>query len=479
MLFNSSTFIIFFCIVLIISRCIGSWTVRKGFLLVVSYIFYAAWNPPLVMLLWVSTIADWFCAQRIHTAPTKRIRKLILLISLGINLGLLGFFKYSGFLMDNFVYLMNLLQIEFSPASPNIILPMGISFYTFQTLSYTIDIYRGRSKPWPSFLDYALYVTFFPQLVAGPIVRAAQFLPQCAEQNKATSDQISWGLTLLVIGLFSKVVIADGLTAPIVEQVYDSGKVPGMYHVWVATCVFSIQLFCDFAGYSTCAIGAALCLGFKLPVNFRYPYAAIGFSDFWRRWHITLSSWLRDYVYFALGGSRRRGYARTYINQMITMLLAGLWHGAAWTYVLFGGLHGFYITVERVLKGYLGHYSVWRLWPMRIFFMLLTYAGFVLSLPVFRSHDVSQAFTIITSMIGLHPLSFQSEPILYDHQVRIGIFCTAGILISHYLMRNSSLEEAFSRIHWSIRGVAVAVLAYLTLISYYTGEDRAFIYFQF
>lgn len=290
MLFNSYTFVIFFIIVLLISRLVCGWTLRKVFLLIASYLFYAAWNPPFVILLWISTIADWFIAKKLHKTSSLGKRKLQLILSLLINLGMLGYFKYSLFILSNFVYLLNLCGINYTPPSPNIVLPVGISFYTFQTLSYTFDVFRRKMTPWHSFLDYALYVTFSPQLVAGPIVRAVDFLPQCKTTKNGNQKQMGWGLSLLVVGLFNKIVIADTFIAPIVEYVYDSSNIPGFFQVWAGTLAFAVQIFCDFSGYSTCAIGIAMCLGFELPDNFRFPYVALGFSDFWHRWHITLSS---------------------------------------------------------------------------------------------------------------------------------------------------------------------------------------------
>ena len=294
MLFNSYTFVLFFGVVLCLHNLRLPWRAKKFNLLLASYLFYAAWNPPFVVLLWISTLVDWFVAKRMHRAASPVVRRALLMVSLAVNLGLLGFFKYSGFLIENFRAVLQLVSIEFVPPRMDIILPVGISFYTFQTLSYTLDIYFGKTRPWHSFLDYALYVTFFPQLVAGPIVRAVHFLPQCPEPRRATRDELGWGLTLMLIGLFQKVVVADGLLAPVAEAVYDTKVVATPASAWLGTLAFAGQIFCDFAGYSTCAIGAALCLGFRLPRNFHYPYAAIGFSDFWRRWHISLSSWLRD-----------------------------------------------------------------------------------------------------------------------------------------------------------------------------------------
>jgi alginate O-acetyltransferase complex protein AlgI len=235
------------------------------------------------------------------------------------------FLKYGGFLLDNFTALVNALGIDFQPAKPNIILPAGISFYTFTTLCYTIDMHKKKSEPVKSMLYFALFVTFFPHLVAGPIVRPPQLVPQFEIPRKATRQQLLEGLMLLSLGLFMKVVLADSMLSASADAVFGSSGNLHALDAWMGVLAFSGQIFFDFAGYSVCAIGAASCLGFVLPQNFLYPYAAIGFSDFWRRWHITLSAWLRDYLYIPLGGNRK-GKGRTYINLMITMLLGGLWH---------------------------------------------------------------------------------------------------------------------------------------------------------
>jgi alginate O-acetyltransferase complex protein AlgI len=288
MLFNSLSFIVFFLVVITLHYTIRSWKTQKTVLLLASYLFYAAWNPPFVILLWISTVVDWYVANALETEKKVVKRCILLSVSLLVNLGLLGFFKYGEFLLENFIVALNLLGLDFQAAAPNIILPVGISFYTFQTLSYTLDIYFRKSKPSKSFLDFALYVTFFPQLVAGPIVRATEFLPQCEEPRRATRDQFGWGLYFITLGLFQKVVLADGMLSSASDTIF--GHSDGSIFVldaWLGVLAFYAQIFCDFAGYSTCAIGVALCLGFALPDNFRSPYAAIGFSDFWRRWHMT------------------------------------------------------------------------------------------------------------------------------------------------------------------------------------------------
>jgi alginate O-acetyltransferase complex protein AlgI len=326
MLFNSLTFVVFFAAVLLAYRVLGNWNAKKAMLLVASYVFYGAWNPPFVALLAISTLVDWFVAKHMALEEDVHIRRRLLVISLLVNLGFLGFFKYGGFLLENFVALMASFGVDYKPAAPSIVLPVGISFYTFQTLSYTLDIYRRRLKPARSFLDFALFVSFFPQLVAGPIVRAADFLPQCVDERRTEARAFGWGLFLMTLGLFEKVVLADGLLAGTADSVFGSPGPASALDTWLGSVAFAGQIFCDFAGYSTCAIGAALCLGFHLPTNFRFPYGAVGFRDFWRRWHISLSTWLRDYLYIPLGGSRN-GRWRTLIALMLTMLLGGFLHG--------------------------------------------------------------------------------------------------------------------------------------------------------
>ncbi len=371
MVFNSLTFLIFILIVLILHHLPLRWTTKKFNLLIASYLFYAAWNPPFVILLWISTIVDWFAAKRLGRTENIAARRGLLLVSLGVNLGLLGFFKYANFVLDNFILFMDTLGVAYRPPPLDIVLPVGISFYTFQTLSYTIEVYRGKAQPWNSFLDFALFVTFFPQLVAGPIVRAVQFLPQCIGPRKATANQLGWGLSLLTVGLFEKVILADTLMGPVADKVYSAADKAGFIDAWVGTLAFSAQIFFDFAGYSTCAIGVALCLGFVLPYNFRFPYAAIGLSDFWRRWHISLSSWLRDYLYIPLGGNRC-GVTRTQVSLMLTMLLGGLWHGASWRFLVWGGLHGLYLIVERIIRRHWGQ-SPWAgRWYVRVLLVLFT-----------------------------------------------------------------------------------------------------------
>ncbi|HEV2332175.1 MAG TPA: MBOAT family O-acyltransferase, partial [Gammaproteobacteria bacterium] len=288
MLFNSLTFLIFFLIVFTLHRLIPGWSRKKLLLLAASYLFYAAWNPPYALILLFSTSLDWWLARLIWKSEDKIRRRRLLVLSLTSNLGLLGFFKYSGFLLDNTRHLLAMLGVHYSPPAFDVVLPIGISFYTFASLSYTIDVYRREVAGDSGYLDYALFVSFFPHLVAGPIVRAKQLLPQIREPRQPSRDQLGWGLTLVCIGLFSKAVLADYVFAPVVDELYGNPASHNAATAWAAMLGFSGQIYFDFSGYSLCAIGLALCFGFEFPDNFRYPYAARSFSDFWRRWHITL-----------------------------------------------------------------------------------------------------------------------------------------------------------------------------------------------
>ena len=436
MVFNSLTFVVFFAVVLLLHRLPIAWTAKKLNLLVASYIFYAAWNPPFVILLWISTLVDWFIARGIYAARDKRQahQRLWLVGSIAVNLGFLGFFKYGEFLLQNWQALMASFGIEYLPPEWNIILPVGISFYTFQTMSYTLDVYLGRSKPLNSFLDFSLFVTFFPQLVAGPIVRPGQLVPQFATPKQATRDQFLWGLGLTILGLFMKVVIADSGLAQSADLVFGSDKAVGFADAWLGTLAFSGQIFCDFAGYSTIAIGTALCLGFALPDNFRMPYAAIGFSDFWRRWHISLSTWLRDYLYIPLGGNRG-SEVRTYVNLMLTMLLGGLWHGANWTFVVWGGLHGLYLAGERWIRAKTrvagDPAGAWD----RFALALLTYFLVNITWVFFRAKDFSGAARILQGMSGLATEPVAVLPTVF--MIKTGVI-VAGMVAIQWLMRKRS-----------------------------------------
>ena len=494
MVFNSYTFIAFFIIILILHNLPFPWKVKKINLLLASYVFYAAWNPPFILLLWLSTVVDYFVGRALYHQENRSKRKLLLVISLIGNLGMLCYFKYGGFLLDNFVTLVNSIGLDFHPAKPNIILPAGISFYTFTTLCYTIDMYKKKSEPVKSLLDFSLFVTFFPHLVAGPIVRPPQLVPQFESPRKANAVQLTDGLLLLSIGLFMKVVLADSMLASSADAVFGTTNSLPALDAWMGVLAFSGQIFFDFAGYSTCAVGAALCLGFVLPQNFFYPYAAIGFSDFWRRWHITLSAWLRDYLYIPLGGNRK-GKLRTYLNLMITMLLGGLWHGANWTFVVWGGLHGFYLWVEKffmdlrekrlaslapvAIPAVTKKASIIPEFPMNkklTGFMYALFTFFLVNVTwvFFRSADFSQAWQLLGSMFG--QVKGATALLTTLAVVKITVI-TSLMVIAHWLMRNTRVLDVVRKMHWAALGVIWAVL--ILLIIWSQESSSSFIYFQF
>jgi alginate O-acetyltransferase complex protein AlgI len=475
MVFNSLTFLVFFAVVWTLHQLPLPWTAKKINLLLASYAFYAAWNPPFVLLLFLSACVDFKLARQMGRLQSKTARRSLLILSLVLNLGLLGFFKYGNFFRENFAALVARFGVHYQPSPFDIILPLGISFYTFETISYLIDVYRRRIEPWESFLDYALFLTFFPHLVAGPIVRAHDFLPQCLQPRRASAAQVEWGIFMLTAGLFEKVILADAILAPVADRTYGAVFQATFVDAWVGTLAFAGQIFFDFAGYSACGIGAALCLGFVLNDNFRFPYAAIGFSDFWQRWHISLSTWLRDYLYIPLGGNRA-GAFRTQSNLMVTMLLGGLWHGASWRFVGWGALHGLYLAGERVVRRWLGRDNPGNLPASgltQIALMLLTFALVCATWVFFRAASFKEAFHLLAMMLRL-----SMEPFLLSHRdVGAVLLVTTLLLAGHWTLRNSSMEEAIGRLPWWGRAAFVGILAFCLVLA--PGDDRAFIYFQF
>lgn len=344
MLFYTVEFLVFSIVLLATLSVIHRHESRKIVLLIASYIFYMWWNPAFIALILFATAVNYMVGRALGNEEDETRRKALLAFGLVASLGLLGYFKYAGFLADNTLYLMTLLGFKVHWSSLQITLPVGISFYIFQTLSYTIDVYRREIPANHSPLDFALFVAFFPQLVAGPIVRASDFLPQLRNPVRISCDQAT--LFLILRGLTKKVLIADNI-AILADRIFDAPETFPSVVIWLAAIAFAIQIYCDFSGYSDIAIGISRVLGFRLPLNFDHPYLARNPSDFWRRWHISLSSWLRDYLYISLGGNRG-GSFRTYRNLMLTMLLGGLWHGASWNFALWGFLHGLFLVVHRL-----------------------------------------------------------------------------------------------------------------------------------
>jgi alginate O-acetyltransferase complex protein AlgI len=474
MVFNSLTFLVFFAVVWAVHQLPLPWTLKKVNLLLASYAFYAAWNPPFVLLLIISACVDYWLAQKMGRLRSTVARRSLLVVSLLLNLGLLGFFKYGNFLRDTFTAFVAPFGVRYEAPAFSIILPLGISFYTFETISYLIDVYRRRIEPWDSFLDYALFLTFFPHLVAGPIVRARDFLPQCATPRKASTAQLEWGVFMMAVGLFEKVILADTIMAPVADKAYNAVSRAGFVDAWIGTLGFAGQIFFDFAGYSTCGIAAALCLGFVLDDNFRFPYAAVGFSDFWQRWHISLSSWLRDYLYISLGGNRG-GAVRTQMNLMLTMLLGGLWHGASWRFVAWGAIHGVYLVCERAIKMLPGRHweKLVNKSGVQFALMLVTFVLVCVTWVFFRATSFNDAFRLLAKMLQPSFATFLLTP----RDVLSVLLVTVMLLAGHWSLRNSSMEAAVGRWPWWVRGMCLGVLAFSLVLA--PGESRAFIYFQF
>jgi len=476
MVFNSYTFIVFFIIILVLHNLPFTWKMKKINLLLASYIFYAAWNPPFILLLWLSTVIDFYVGKALYTQENPGKKRLLLVVSLIGNLGMLCFFKYGTFFLENFTSLVNLMGFNFNPAKPNIILPAGISFYTFTTLCYTIDMYKKESKPVKSLLDFSLFVTFFPHLVAGPIVRPPQLVPQFETERKANKKQLFDGLFLLSLGLFLKVVLADSMLSGPANDMFGARSAVAPLDAWAGVLAFCGQIFFDFAGYSSCAIGVAMCLGFILPQNFNYPYGAIGFSDFWRRWHITLSQWLRDYLYIPLGGNKK-GNVRTYINLMLTMLIGGLWHGANWTFVVWGGLHGLYLWVEKFIDDKTGKISALISSNKKTIqgFMYALFTFFLVNITwvFFRAETFTKAWGIFKSMFGMQ----KGEPLLTNLAlIKVAVIIPL-MLLSHWLMRNSKVLTLAYNIPWWLLALVWSLM--LLLLVWSQESSSSFIYFQF
>lgn len=349
MLFNSLAFLLFFPIVLLLH-----WITPKKYrwivLLIASYFFYMSWNPYLVILILGTTIVSYGSAILIEKTQSLKLKKFILSICLIVCLGVLFFFKYFNFLSQSVIDLLKLFGLPMSEFSLKLLLPVGISFYTFQTLSYTIDVYRGRIKAEKHFGYYALFVSFFPQLVAGPIERPDNLLPQLKKDRKLDRDDLTIGAKFILIGFFKKVIIADSI-APIVNSVYNNPSEATGLSVLIATILFAVQILCDFDGYTNIAIGVSKTMGIDLMQNFNNPYGARTIKEFWSRWHISLSTWFRDYLYIPLGGNRCKK-SRHLFNLFITFLLSGLWHGANWTFVIWGALHGLYQIIGILTNKY-------------------------------------------------------------------------------------------------------------------------------
>ena len=386
MLFNSISFLIFFPII-----CILYWGIpckyRNLFLLFASYYFYMSWEPSYALLILFTSISTWRCALCIQ--KKVQYRTLYVSLCLSINLLFLFIFKYYNFTIDTITFFLPRITIPYS----DLLLPVGISFYTFQCIGYTIDVYRKDIKPEKNFVTYALFVSFFPQLVAGPIERAKNLLPQFHNTHTFNSTDFIEGIKMMIWGYFMKLCIA-GNVAPYVDAVYNNVSNHNGTSFLFASVFFSFQIFCDFGGYSLIAIGTAKCLGFNLMQNFNHPYLSQSVKEFWRRWHISLSSWFADYIYKPLGGSRCN-HTKHYRNLFLTMLISGLWHGANWTFVLWGGLHGVYLVANSLYSKFFKK----RALSPKFMRVIMTYAFIVFVWIFFRANSINDAFTIITKIL--------------------------------------------------------------------------------
>jgi D-alanyl-lipoteichoic acid acyltransferase DltB (MBOAT superfamily) len=467
MLFNSWHFIVFLLIVL----SVACWLPRYGrawkiFLIAASCYFYGQWSWKYLSLIALTATVDYVIAQRL--AGSASPRKLIT-ISLVANLGVLAFFKYANFLIATMNGLGDAAGAAWQITPLDIILPVGISFYTFQNMSYTIDVYRGHLAPRKSPLDYAVFTTFFPQLLAGPIVRASEFFTQLDRPNPITLRTLQYGLVLIAAGYVKKVVLADNLAVS-VEEVFSNPAAADPWMALLSVYAFAFQIYFDFSGYTDIAIGLALLFGFEFPKNFDYPYLALSFQEFWRRWHMTLSRWLRDYLYISLGGNRD-GLARTMANLMTTMLLGGLWHGASWNFVVWGGLHGAYLALERLALSRLAWWNSSHIVAKAVrwltVFHLVCFAWIF-----FRAQDFATSKIIIGKIAAI----FVTRPNLS----LLGMLpCfLLGLLAMHWAMSQWKVKERLSDAG-AMLFAAYASAMVLLLIWFTPSKTVPFIYFQF
>lgn len=467
MLFHTFNFLIFFSIVFTVYWLLSAQRSRKVWLLVASCFFYMSWNPWLISLILLSAAVDYVVALRLEYVSSPLRRRTLVLLSISFNLSLLMYFKYMNFFLESVTPAINLLGVGFRPPILHLILPLGISFYTFETISYIVDVYRGHQRPVTNVVDYALYIMFFPHLVAGPIVRPHHFLPQLETAKCWSWFRLQIGVQLFLVGLFKKAVIADSL-APLVDMVFVRPAAFDTTAVWMAVLCYAVQIYCDFSGYSDMAIGLAHTLGYHLPENFRLPYLAADISEFWKRWHITLSTWLRDYLYIGLGGNRH-GTLCTHRNLMLTMLLGGLWHGASWTFVAWGFYHGLLLILHRVCPrpSWIHHPSLRPLFIMGTF--LCVCVGWVF----FRAQRVEEAAAILKRMVI--PSAGTS---LTTIAAVVGCSYLALVLCGHLLAGNVNWKWQLRRIPPPLMGAVLGVLVLLVQLLI-PESSKAFIYFQF
>jgi len=476
MIFASKAFLVFLPVVLAMYFSLRSRAHKYNLLLAASWLFYAWLSPRYLWVILLCTLIDYVAALKIEASDTPRVRKRWLVFSIAANLGLLIAFKYTPFLYDNAVSLAHLFGLDLHDRHWSILLPLGISFHTFQGISYTVDVYRRQIQAVRSFRDYALFVAFFPQLAAGPIVRAVEFLPQMETPPLPTAKQITEGLQLFLLGLFKKLFIADQLDALFVSPVFGN---PSAYdpaaHRWAALA-WVAQIYCDFSGYSDMAIGIAKWFGFELPRNFNLPYLATNISDFWRRWHMSLSTWLRDYLYFPLGGSKG-STARTYFNLMLLFVLCGLWHGATWAWLAYGVYNGVLICLhrafDRAATGIRWLDLVRGNWAWAALSWAVTFTQLTAMLIIVRMASWADGWLMLKSFIS--PEGWEEEL----PRIPLGIpFLVLVVAMGHLL---GNLKETLN-VEWELPSPVRAagyVAATFALITLTPGVTKTFIYVQF
>ncbi len=471
MLFNSFTFILFFFVTYILYLLFKKNLKSQNILILISsYVFYGYWDWRFLFLIALSTVIDFSIGKKLGKAILQNKRKQLLAISIIANLSILGFFKYFNFFAQSTTELLQIFGFNVDSVTLNIILPVGISFYTFQTMSYTIDVYRKKLKPTHNILNFAVFVSFFPQLVAGPIERAVNLLPQVATKRIISKEMINAGLFLILWGFFKKVVIADNC-AIISNSIFNNYESFHNIDLLIGVLAFTFQIYGDFSGYSDIARGISKMLGFELMVNFRLPYFAISPSDFWNRWHISLSSWLRDYLYFPLGGNRSGNY-KTYRNLLLTMLLGGLWHGAAWNFVIWGAFHGILLIVYRLFEKQQPQTSLQPnnnliKVPLIGIMFILTIFGWL----IFRANSVDQIWYFISNF------SFQSTSTSSNLWFNLLFFISPLIIVQIFQHIKKDLLVVLK-----MPTIFIAILyAFLLIwiIVFGARESTEFIYFQF
>lgn len=489
LLFNSLAFLVLFgVLVLFYPLVYKNLRIRNLFLLAFSLFFYYKSGGFYFSLLLASMIYDYYLAKGIHAATKESKRKFLLVTSVIINLGLLGFFKYSHFFIANInqAFGTNLKPFNFFYAYANtffgssydvtdIILPVGISFYTFQALSYTIDIYRRRMEPAKSIWDFGFFISFFPHLVAGPIVKAADFIPQIYKPYAVTRKEFNSALFLILGGFIKKALISDYISVNFVDRVFDSPEKYGSLETIMAIYGYALQIYCDFSGYSDMAIGLALLLGFRLGINFNRPYKAINITDFWRRWHISLSTWLRDYLYISLGGNRK-GSWRTYLNLMITMLLGGLWHGAAWRFIWWGGIHGIGLALHKMWDKQQFSFTKSSVW--KGFSYVLTFHLVVFCWIFFRAANIDVVATLLHQLVNAPFAAGGFINMVQGYSMAWSLILVGLLLHWAPVTGFEKLEIYFGRLPLVAQGLSIA-LVILLVYQFASSQVQPFIYFQF